>query len=330
MSRSPDRRPSRRLDGHTVLFLVVVILCVAQVAWWTFFQVRESARMEESTMHLRNPEERAQVLAQAAKRRRMFLWEGSTLTVLVIAGITLLAGSLRREIRMRQAQERFLTGATHELKTPLATLRLGLQSLALGKVDAEKSRRYLDAMLVQVQKLEEKVGDLLVAASVGGNGRKLHAEEGDLKDAVETVIQEMEPRFTEAGIKVVAGLESVPCRFDLEGVCLVTRNLLDNAVKYSDRGSSVMVSLRREGKEAVLQVADQGIGIPAEELPRLFDRFYRSSSREAVCRGGAGIGLYLVKEIVAAHGGAVECESGGEGKGARFFVRLPAVGGAGA
>jgi signal transduction histidine kinase len=133
----------------------------------------------------------------------------------------------------------------------------------------------------------------------------------------------MEERFAESGIAVVSDLESAPARFSRDGIRMAVRNLLENAVKYSDRGGSVSVALRHEGGRAVLSVADAGVGFPPGEAASLFERFYRSASREAESRGGAGLGLYLVKEIAAAHGGTVSCRSAGVGKGSVFSVHLP-------
>ena len=271
-----------------------------------------------------HPDAAAAVLDESRRRVRMFLWEGSAFSLAVLAGILVLAMALRREVRLRAAQERFLAGATHELKTPLATLRLGLQSIGGGRLGAEQIARYTTGMLEQVERLEHRVVDMLAAAEVA-QGRRAHALTAlALDEEVAAVCQELLPRFTGLGLRLeVAPLPQVRTLGERDGLRTVLRNLLDNAAKYSDAPGTVTVALTQDRDTAVLAVRDQGIGVAPAEAERIFGRFYRSQAPAAQVRGGAGLGLYLVREIVERHGGTVRCHSDGAGTGTTFEVRLP-------
>jgi two-component system sensor histidine kinase SenX3 len=266
----------------------------------------------------------AKVLDESARRVRMFLWEGTTFTLAVLGGILLLALALRREVRLRAAQDRFLAGATHELKTPVATLRLGLQTIAGGRLSAEQVQHYAGGMLAQVDRLENRVADMLAAAEIAQARRTRPREEVDLAEEITAVAAELSPRFAALGVALdVAPLPAVRARVDRDGIRIALRNLLDNAAKYSDPGGKVTVGLLRQDGRALITVRDQGIGVAPRESERIFERFYRSQSPQALTRGGAGLGLYLVREIVEQHGGDASCESEGEGKGTTFRISVP-------
>jgi signal transduction histidine kinase len=275
-----------------------------------------------------HPEEHRRILDFGNRRVRMFLSEGIALTALILLGVVLLALATRRELKVRRAQDRFLAGATHDLKTPLATIQLGLQTLAAGKLESAKATRYLEAMQAETYKLESRLNDLLLAAEIGGGGTRLHQSPSDLHTEVTAVLEEMAPRFASQGFTVRAEpIEPVRGTFDPHAIRIITRNLLDNAVKYSGDNRRIELSLTKAGNIATLQVRDFGIGVDGAERNLIFDRFYRSRSEPATSAGGTGLGLFLVRELVTAHGGTVACDSAGPGQGSSFVVELPVANG---
>lgn len=320
----------------TILFALVLAFALTLVGWWALFQTRECQRLAAASAELTANDadaaaralgaDNAAALADLARRRRtMFLSEASVFALILGLGGVLYLAATRSEARMRANQDRFLAGATHELKTPLATLRLLLESLRDERVPAEKRDRYLATGLMEVERLERDLTNLLTVAGLRSVGRILHREAGDLGEDVGTAAAAMASRAEAAGITLqIDTAGPVPVVRDPDAMQLVLRNLLDNAVKYSDRGATVDVALRREGDAAVLTVADQGRGMDADELGQVFMPFYRGDGQSS---GGAGLGLHLVRELVTAHGGTVAAASPGPGRGAVFTVRLPAKGG---
>ena len=320
------------------LFGLVVALCLTQIGWWIYFQIRETGHVERAATLIREgkPAEAARVLGadetgslteQAHRRRVMFVSEGATLGLLALLGIVFFYARTVRERRMLVEQERFLAGATHELKTPLSTLRLGLESMLARTVPAEKREDYLHAMVSQVERLETDVANLLTAAGIHGGNRQMTLVDQDLAVIVKEVVDEFRERFEAAGISVdVNPLASVRMALDRDAVRTITRNLLDNALKYCQRGHRVSVSLEAGADDVVLSVSDDGPGMTQEACKRVFERFYRGSGTDHV--GGTGLGLHLVEQLTLAHGGTVTAQSNGPGDGAEFAVVLPRAGAA--
>jgi signal transduction histidine kinase len=315
-----------------VSFGLLVVLCLGQVAWWMVFQIREGDRLKAAgealarddmagALEVFGVESGGALVLEAQRRQVMFAWEGATLGMLVLLGVVLLAAALVREQRIRRDQHRFLTGATHELKTPLATIRLGLESLDRDSLPAERRAHYLGGMMRQVDRLERGLSNVLAAASLESRGIQSHRVPGDFADDVRRAVQDIADRCAAADITCeITECQPAPVERDLASMRLVLQNLLDNAIKFTPEGGRIEVALKPFGDRVRLTVTDSGCGIPTGELHRIFERFHRAGPDHI---GGTGLGLALVREIVHAHGGAVRAESLGENRGSRFTVDLP-------
>lgn len=315
-----------------IAFAVVVALCLAQVTWWIVFQFRESARFQEAAEAVAAGDQDAAARALGVgadgrldnrfhRRRVMFAAEGAFLGVCALLGVGFFYMMMLRERRVHRERERFLTGATHEFKTPLATLQLGLQSLLDGRLADEARVEYMHAMLEEVARLERGINNLLAAARLRDTARTDAVEIGDLIADAREVAEEFAPRFRAAGIEFETRFEgALPIARERAGLRLVLHNLLDNALRYAGAGRSVAIEARRDGSHAELVVRDDGPGIAAEDLPRVFDAFYRGNHTEHV--GGSGLGLHLARTFVERHGGSISADAVTP-HGTRFVVRLP-------
>lgn len=323
--------------SSSLLYLLTLVLALLLVAWWTTFQVLASRELAAAGACLvrGDPDGAAQALgapaadqltALADRRVVMFASEGAAFAAILGLAGWLYWRSERRERHLQEAQDRFLAAATHELKTPLATIVLLLESLRDERLPAEKRQRYLASGLGEAERLERGLTNVLVAAGLRTAAAEFRREVGDLVHDVRAAVDAVLPRAQATGVTVTTEL---PERLDLPrdpaAVQLVLRNLLDNAVKYSTAGGAVTVALAPDGAFARLTVKDQGRGLDAEELQGAFRPFWRGSDPSS---GGTGLGLHLVHELVAAHGGSVTVHSAGRGRGAEFRVRLPLSGGA--
>ncbi|WP_437678695.1 sensor histidine kinase [Sorangium sp. So ce131] len=221
-----------------------------------------------------------------------------------------------------RVRDEFLSVASHELKTPVTSLRLGLQALIhqRGRVPDERAARALQRADRQVQRLIRLIDDLLDVSQIHTGRLALHVEPVDLAEAVGDVVERLGERIAQSGSRVSVRAEpSVVGSWDRSRLDQVISNLIDNALKFG-AGKPIEISVARREGTAVLAVRDHGIGIPADRLPHVFERFERAVSNRHY--GGLGLGLYVVKSIVEALGGAVRADSLPD-EGTRLTIELP-------
>ena len=254
---------------------------------------------------------------------------GAVFFALIITGMVLNTIFLVREIRRSEQHDAFLNSVTHELKTPIASIKLYLETLKARDVAPEKRAEFYDVMLTDTDRLLHTVEQVLQAGRAGEKRRQMNVSEVDvggvLTDAISTVrtryhLDDDVIRMTEpaAGMKVLG---------DDDELRTVFVNLLDNAVKYSGDARRITIRTKRSvlNSKVDVFVRDNGIGIPTSELKRVFKRFYRVSDEAAKGAKGTGLGLAIVRSIVAKHGGHIRADSKGSMRGSTFVVQLPLI-----
>jgi two-component system, OmpR family, sensor histidine kinase SenX3 len=246
----------------------------------------------------------------------------------IIAGIILNTIFLVREIRRNEQHDSFINAVTHELKTPIASIRLYLQTLQHREVDQTQRREFYRLMLDDTDRLLSTVEQVLKAGEAGHRaGRQRTAVNfgGLVRECVEVArtshhLQPEALRFEQtsgngSGASVVG---------DSEDLRTAVSNVLDNAIKYSTGAVDVSVRVETpDEKHVMLRVHDHGVGIPTGELKRIFKRFYRVPGRSQGSVKGTGLGLFIVRAIASKHGGRVFAESEGEGRGTTVILELP-------
>jgi PAS domain S-box-containing protein len=239
-----------------------------------------------------------------------------------------IADRKRAEEALRDADRRkdeFIATLSHELRNPLAPIRNGLHVLRRSKGQGPAAERAQEMMERQVEHLVRLVDDLLDVSRVSHGKIELRKERLDLAAVVDRTIEAHQESLEAAGVMLRVIRPDAPALVDADPVRLaqILGNLINNAVKYTDRGGHVEIAVERAADEAVVSVADTGVGVPKDMLPLVFDLFMQADHAQGAARGGLGIGLFLVRRLVELHGGEVEAASGGEGRGSRFTVRLP-------
>ena len=253
---------------------------------------------------------------------------GVLLFSILIAGVVLNTIFLVREIRRNTRQDAFLNTVTHELKTPIASLRLYLDTLERRPVSDEQRRAFYQTMRADTDRLLSTVEQVLKAGEIGHRhraGKRTRVElYALLAECVEVVRRRYALPLEAITLAEVPGSVRLFTLGDEESLKTAMLNLLDNAVKYSPNGVQVECRLRIEKYIfAVLSISDTGLGLPHYELKRIFRRFYRASAADRVRIKGTGLGLFLVRTISKQHGGSVEAVSAGLGKGTTMLLRLP-------
>jgi signal transduction histidine kinase len=244
---------------------------------------------------------------------------------LIITGLTLNTIFLVREIRRNEQHDAFLNAVTHELKTPIASIRLYLETLKSREIDAEKRAEFYDIMLSDSDRLLGTVEQVLQASRTRENERRMELSEFNLGELVSETINMVRTRhhLAEGSIRLTQSAEPIELTGDRGELQTVFSNLLDNAVKYSIDEPKISVRTKASGGYGEVYIKDNGIGISAADLKRIFRRFYRANSRGGKAVKGTGLGLAIVQSVIAKHGGRVLAQSNGEGKGSTFVVRLP-------
>jgi two-component system sensor histidine kinase SenX3 len=245
---------------------------------------------------------------------------------LIIAGIIVYTVFLVREIRRNEQQDSFLNAVTHELKTPLASIRLYLETLQTREVGPAQRAEFYRIMMADTDRLQRTVEQVLKAGAASHRGALAHPAPVDVvalaRDCLETA-RLRHPLPAEAFQLVAAGSGGVFVMGDADELRTALLNLLDNAVKYSPEGARVTLEVQAPSPDTVwVRVRDQGIGIPRSQLRRIFNRFHRFQVRGLKVKG-TGLGLYIVRSIARQHGGRVFAQSEGEDRGATFTIELP-------
>lgn len=260
-------------------------------------------------------------------RQVVLLVLGIIFFALIITGIILNTIFLVREIRRNEQHDAFINSVTHELKTPIASIRLYLETLKAREVTPAKRREFYDVMLADTDRLLGTVEQVLKAGGVKEKGQRPQAVEIDLGGLLRECISliRVQRHLDESVIRFTEPAEGLRVIGDDSELRTAFTNLLDNAVKYSGSDPRVSVRAKKAGlnKRAEVFIKDNGVGIPAGDLKRIFKRFYRVPDAAATETRGTGLGLFIVRAIIERHGGRVSAQSRGEGSGSTFVVQLP-------
>jgi two-component system sensor histidine kinase SenX3 len=253
---------------------------------------------------------------------------GVILFLLIIAGMVLNTIFLVREIRRNEQQDSFLNAVTHELKTPVASIRLYLQTLQTRELDADRRREFYRIMLEDSDRLLHTIEQVLRAGSARSRFRREARSRVDLGDIAKECVELARRRFhlDDTSLAYADRTNGLPpiVLGNAEELRAAIWNLIDNAVKYSLSEIRIEVGLEAEGKDGIaVRVTDHGIGISSTELKRIFRRFYRTPALGVVRTKGSGLGLFIVRSVAKNHGGRAFAESGGAGQGSTLTIVLP-------
>ena len=260
-------------------------------------------------------------------RHGILLVLGALLMAAIVSGVVLNTIFLVREIRLNAQHDAFINAVTHELKTPIASIRLYLETLQTRAVDDAKRLEFYRIMVEDSERLLGTIEQVLRTGRIGLSSRRLNVSRIELGAVIERCVERVRT-LHKVSAEALAYRPGQPVTIvgDADEVQAAVSNLIDNAVKYS--GSDVRVTVETatvDGKYVALRVTDHGPGIEKTELKRIFKRFYRVPGAVATRVKGTGLGLYIVRSVAKRHGGRVWAESEGPGRGATFVLQLPIV-----
>lgn len=302
---------------------IVIVYMLLAFAWWAvqLWRANEHAfHVESALLELKHGGKSAGVnltqLHETAefralerryhKHHRMILAEGIFFTACLLFGLWMINRSANREVVLARQRRNFLLSITHELKSPIAGMRLVFETIARRELTREQLGKLCSNGLRDADRLQNLVNDILLAARLEENWRP-SPEQINLQRMVSEVANSLAVRFPAANIRLEIPSDFPLVKADAQGLTAIVQNLLENALKYSPEGSPVVFSAEKlpSGK-VCLRVADNGPGIPDTEKQQVFEKFYRLGNEETRSATGTGLGLFIVRQVVQAHGGKVQ------------------------
>jgi len=308
------RRKSRSISLPITLSSIAVTLSVALLVGWTLLVVKSPALTHD-------------IIANT-----VLVSTGAGALIVIMTVLVLFSVFLVREIREVRRQTSFIDSVTHELKSPLAALKLCIETLSREGLPEEQRVRLRGMMLDDVDRLSAFIDGILTANRLGEAAGTQEIEEVAVAAMVRraAAVIRRRSKIDDSAVTVEIG-ENVIVETDAVALATVVENLIDNAIKYSGEDAEVTVSARVVDDESVvIEVRDRGIGIPRTALRRVFERFYRVPDEPVRRRRGTGLGLYVASELARNLGGRIEARSPGVGQGTTMIVTLPRRGGRGA
>lgn len=309
------RRFFRSFFTPLVAIIAIQVLWAGLVASWIIWFIRNQRRFGQLAKTY-GP------TALPSGADWFILAEGLVLLALLLGCIYAVYLLWRRQVTLNKAQKNFVAQVTHELKSPLASLRLHLETVRLRRPPPEKLDVFLDTMLGDTERLGGLIDNLLAANRLEQQNSKLHLVPLDLSALLGNYLRPRQFSLPRAGTMNLEIAEHLWIDGEAEALETALRNIIENAVLYSDRPPQIEIALRREGKHAHLVVRDHGRGMEKKDLKRVFGMFYRARRKNENIRG-TGLGLFIVQSVVRQHHGRVWMESPGPGKGCSVHLRLP-------
>ncbi len=250
-------------------------------------------------------------------RERLYIFQALLLLILVAVGVYGVYYSIQMIYRLNKQQNNFLLSVTHELKTPIATMKLLLQTIRTRKLPDEKRNELLDKAVNNADRLNELTENMLTAMQIENDNYNYGREVFSITDMMDNLVDSYQMR-AEVTAEIEDNVEIIGDRFILR---ISMNNLLENAIKYGN-DLPIEVQLHTKNNKAIITVKDQGIGIDESERKKIFRKFYRVEDEEVRDTKGTGLGLFIVKETIEKHGGAIRIKSN-EPQGTIFIIELP-------
>ncbi len=324
-----------RLRLLSNLVIVYMLLCLG---WWSFLLFTKNrdafhakAELQKIMLvaneEIQNDEEflqtnSYQTLASKYKRQEwMILGEGLVFAIILVIGIWLINKRYNQQVNTAQQSRNFLLSITHELKSPLASIQLVLETLQKRTLTTPQIQQLSQNGLHETNRLTTLVNDLLLAAKVE-NTYHPNIEKISLTTLLNDIITSSQQRFPKAHIECRTSSSSIEIEGDKTGLTSVMLNLIENAIKYGVDQPTIISTLHQKEGTIWLEIADNGMGIPDIEKEKVFNRFYRVGNEDTRKTKGTGLGLYIVDQIVKAHQGSITVKDN-QPKGTIFTVKLP-------
>jgi signal transduction histidine kinase len=299
----------------TSVHLILLIYIIAAIFFWELSLQKLNgqiyaqqvitlrSQVDSTTDPILYNDQMAVLKTKLSKHTTQYVAEGTTFLVVILIGAVVVYKSFQRRIILSRQQNNFMLSVTHELKSPIAGIKLNLQTMEKHQLPEDKKKLLLDRCIKEANRLNDLCNNMLFTSQIEGRQYKPAIETFDLSDMVEDSVKEFANRYSRHFDEdIISGCK---IKGDKVMLAMAVNNLLENAVKYTPDDKPVMITLDQKQNQAVLRVIDQGTGIPDSEKKLIFNKFYRVGNEESRKSKGTGLGLYLTNKIVLQHKGRI-------------------------
>ncbi len=306
-----DASIKRKLRIATIVYWFLLVYIIGALVWWlvllqkqndniTQLKIEQITNADSSLNPGAYNKELNAIYKERKRNTTKYISEGITFLALILIGAVFVYRAVGRQLRTQQQQQNFMMAVTHELKTPIAVAKLNLETIQKHQLDDVRRQKLIQMTLQEVNRLNDLTNNILVSSQLEGNKNTLSKEELNLSDLVKSCVTDFKARFPDrnwdSSIK-----EEIEITGDPLLLTILVNNLLENAMKYSPKNKLINCRLYKQKKELLLEVIDEGTGIPQEEKKKVFDKFYRIGNEDTRTTKGTGLGLYLCKKIALDH-----------------------------
>lgn len=295
----------------TVTYWLLLFYIIAALTWWFIeleFQNREMMHFQIGQLDISQPgylEEYRQILALKKRETTKFILEGLTFFILILIIAVYVYRTVRNLIRYQQREQNFMMAITHELKTPIAVAKLNLETLKKHNLPDSKREKLIDMALQETTRLDDLANNILLSARIDSREYIIHKEPVGLSALIHAVADDNQQKFPERDIRKEVK-ENIVIQGDSLRLEMLVNNLIGNAIKYTSGESPVICRLYETANAIILEVADEGSGIPDKEKKNIFRKFYRLGNENTRSAKGTGLGLYLCYRIAKIHDAQIE------------------------
>jgi len=309
-----------------IIFYFLVAYIFVQFAWWGYHIIdlnTEIYTLKADIEKLAGNEvsfqaKERELHAKLLKRKWMVIGEGSVFLILLLMGVFVTQRAFKKEVLLSNQQKNFLMSITHELKSPLASIKLALQTLQKRDLEKLQSEDMLNTALQDTERLVSLVDNILITTSIDAGSYPFHMEDLDLSSTIMDLLTQYKGREIDLGEDIES---EISLRADRGAITSIVANLIENALKYSSDKAKVKVELKKDNGQVILKVSDEGQSIDDIYKELIFEKFYRIGDETTRKTKGTGLGLFIVKYLVEKHNGQISVKDN-EPNGSIFEVRL--------
>ena len=290
-----------------ILIYLLAFYVLLQFVWWGY-QILDLGALADQTQE------------DTSRRVIMIIGEGGVFILILMAGFWKIQQSIAKEIQLSQRQNNFMLSVTHELKTPLTSTQLALQTLKKRNLNTEVRENLIAKALNANQRLSSLIDNIINASRLESNDFTPRREIFPLNTFLQGKTEELKIIYEQASIALICEVDIINA--DAYMLETIFNNLLENAIKYSDENPKIEITVKNKGQMTEITIADQGVGISAQEKTQIFKKFYRVGNEISRSQKGSGLGLFITSEFIQLHKGRIKCENNNP-KGTKFIIELP-------